>query len=994
MLKAILLALLILPVKILSQDTKSDYEQGKKAYDEGRYTDAIRLNEQALAEVRMKEPGGDLHSRILNNLGIAYIANGNYQQAILFLEEKIKLEEKLNSNPSRHASAHSNLAHAYEASGNISAALPHFIAAVESMKTQVDPSDKSFISMLFHTADIAFNLKEYEVCEKYFKEVLALNLPLSSDQLRYINEGIGMSYYYLQEYENAEEYLITTTALYDKLYGRKDVKFLTVLNKLGANYFGAGYYGKAEECYREVYNTTKDMDQPNNETLASAANNMGTIYTSYNDYSKAWEYFREALSIKAKIYSKEDPKYLTGLMNLAALYIKAGLSKEGLKTEQEVSAILASVPDPDPQVLMINQINMAASMVELGQAKAAEVEYGKVLARDPANYSALSSMGMVKRSQNKLSESETYFIKALAAAERNTPAKITQAIWELAKIYQQQKGWEKSQQYYTRAIDRTLTDLVKDFIYQTEEEKLAYLANNLKSANDFMMHSVDEYQHGRPMLTRKALEYEMYMRGIVLNSMVELRKWIEIHGTNEQKQYYERWNSIKAFLGNSALQIIHESDVEIHGGDQIQRLVNRMEKKMIGSLAATMQLPARISMDQLAGTLKDGEAAVEIMRLSTGDTTNTIHYIAMIVTNKMKDHPEVIMLGTETLEKKYLPYYQNSIKAHIIDTISYVQFWKPVQQKLESLKVNRIYLAADGVYHKVNINTLYDTDTKTYSLDKVKVNYVTSCADILQAGVLKPTKTALLVGNPLYGKVERDAEKRGTVFALLPGTETEIVAVSKLMTDNRWKVETYLQGAAKEGVIKKAQSPDVLHIATHGFFVGETYAEKINVKNENIQRTSNYEEFSGSDKMILQNDRMLRSGLIFAGANDMLLETPDMSNIMKNDDGYLTAFEASSLNLSNTQLVVLSACSTGLGDAVAYEGVFGLQRAFRLAGARNIMMSLWEVSDEATSELMIAFYKEWFRTGNLTESFATAQQQLRKKYVHPYYWGSFVLVGK
>jgi CHAT domain-containing protein len=175
-------------------------------------------------------------------------------------------------------------------------------------------------------------------------------------------------------------------------------------------------------------------------------------------------------------------------------------------------------------------------------------------------------------------------------------------------------------------------------------------------------------------------------------------------------------------------------------------------------------------------------------------------------------------------------------------------------------------------------------------------------------------------------------------------------------------------------------SPQVIHLATHGYFFPDT-------KNRDEVRGMRDDEpvFKTSDQP------MIRSGLILAGGNHAWKTgrplRPDV------EDGILTAYEISQMDLSGTELVVLSACETGLGDIDGNEGVYGLQRAFKIAGAKYLVMSLWQVPDQQTQELMAAFYENWLtKKMGIPDAFRAAQQSVRDRYDHPFFWAGFVLV--
>jgi CHAT domain-containing protein len=176
-------------------------------------------------------------------------------------------------------------------------------------------------------------------------------------------------------------------------------------------------------------------------------------------------------------------------------------------------------------------------------------------------------------------------------------------------------------------------------------------------------------------------------------------------------------------------------------------------------------------------------------------------------------------------------------------------------------------------------------------------------------------------------------------------------------------------------MVKSTKNPRVFHIATHGFFKNSTK----NSDNDILRSSAAASE-----------NPLLRTGLMLSGAGDILNQTSFNYNI---EDGILTAYEAMNLSFDDTDLVVLSACETGLGDVTAGEGVYGLQRAFIVAGAKTLIMSMFKVNDEATQKLMVKFYQKWLESGNKRQSFIEAKKEIRNEFKDPIYWGAFIMIG-
>lgn len=270
------------------------------------------------------------------------------------------------------------------------------------------------------------------------------------------------------------------------------------------------------------------------------------------------------------------------------------------------------------------------------------------------------------------------------------------------------------------------------------------------------------------------------------------------------------------------------------------------------------------------------------------------------------------------------------------------------------------------------------------SPEKVELSAVKGASESMDATVLS---RGIIRGWPI-------------TFPELPGTLKEANAIQKIATDGT--IQMFIKDRALEENVKKLQHPQVLHIATHGFFLEDVERLPENTSLRGVggirptETAIQAQKETKLAKSVELRNPLLRSGLALAGANRLADNIPLPEGA---DDGILTAAEVTSLDLYGTDLVVLSACETGLGEVHRGEGVSGLRRAFRIAGARNIIMSLWSVPDEETAWLMESFYKHYLRGEKASVALNKARAVLRDRlierdgFAHPYYWAAFILEG-
>ena len=558
------------------------------------------------------------------------------------------------------------------------------------------------------------------------------------------------------------------------------------------------------------------------------------------------------------------------------------------------------------------------------------------------------------------------------------------------------KRFEEAQDAY-----RTLFDLngswINDIIFTFGEKAfVTYYNSKLKDGyenfHSFVKLAKEKQTDLYPQLAQQAFNNLLFTKSISLKG-TEKRKELFLN-TNDKNitALYEQWIEKKQQLlrqymkadeptGIDTANMINQAVIK-KMQDDVNHLENELTIKAKDFKKYLQLIPP--DWEKVRDQLKEGEASIEMIRFQWRDQvyySDTNYYAAYIIT-KNSQYPEVVYLpdAATDLENKFFKRYKNYIKLKTDDKESYSRYWKPIKERLTG--ISKVFFSPDGVYHLINLSTLKNQESGQFVLDEMEIHYTTSGLDVSKGIANNKIETSVLFGRPLYKTITPSTTTVSTgktrafvsnfkdkIIPDLPGTEEEILAIKDELGLAKIGVTTFLKEQATEDKIYKLHSPGILHIATHGYW---------SPAGENA--TDGYRTFNA----------MVNSGLLLSGVVNYYSEPvyPDTY------DGILTAYEAQNLDLENTALVVLSACETSLGYLDAGEGVYGLQRAFRAAGAGNIMTSLWKVDDAATRDFMIVFYQQYLKTKEINSSFLAAQKAIKEKYIHPYFWGAFVMVGK
>lgn len=1009
----------------------------------GHYADAEKLYQRVLSiQEKALGPNDPKVATDLNNLAVLYEQQGRYTEAEPLYRRAIAIDQKaLGPEDSGLALDFNNLAALYYKQGKYADAEPLYAKALAIHLKKLGKDSPTVATDLNNLGALYTEEGKYPTAEATYQRALAIDEkalgPQHSSVAMDLN-NLAALYEQQARYAEAEPLYRRALAIREKVLGPDHPEVASSLNALAALYLAQGKYAEAEPLYRHALAIGEKSLGPNHPFVALTLSNLAQLSKAQGKFVEAEPLYRRAISIDLKTLGQEHPRVATGLNNLATLYIEEGRFADAEKLLRGALAINENALGQSHPTVAKNLNNLAECYINEGKSAEAKPLLERALAiaekiygpNHPDVATDLINLAGVYEDEGKYAEADPLFRRALSILENSVGPdhpKTGEALMNLAvNCY----GWDKpeaAEPYFDRRLGNLAKQFESNFTYMSERERLGFLRTVAGAFPLFFSFSL-KYHERDPALAGKMYDVLLWEKGFIAASAAALRAKILASGDKEAMTLLDKLTAKKTQLAGLISAPQGDPAQWRKAIGQLAQEANDLEKELVkrsAALSAEKTL-AHVTWRDVQKTLKPGEAAVEFVRFQfhNGKSwTGTFYYAALVVTPQ-STVPSFIVLGeAQKLESDPMAGYRASVgrtrgfavqetpaaAGGASSSAAYDAFWKPIEPALAATKV--VYVSADGVLNQIPLGLLEDGTGKLL-LEKYDLRPVNRTKDLLRPQHAAASKTAVLFGNPKFNLTEpeqraalerlnRGNQQRSLVAAAavgtgpqsreahggplppLPGTQIEVDAVGKLLKQAQWQVDPYTGDRALEEVFDRLRSPRLVHVATHGFFLSD---QEIAQEKKNTGKPS--------PRIV---DPMLRSGLYFAGADRAGSGAPPAAGL---EDGVLTAYEATQLDLQGTELVVLSACETGLGEQQNGEGVFGLRRGLQEAGAEAVLMSMWSVPDQETQELMTLFYQGWL--GGLDKHAALRQAQMkeretvRQRYGKdlPYYWGAFVLVGR
>ena len=835
-------------------------------------------------------------------------------------------------------------------------------------------------AFIYYRLGLAYqNQEDLYLANKYYEKAIEADQDklLRYQILKRMVYSLTFAHRYEEAAEKADELLSITIQIGPESRQHADALIATAHNKqsMGLLREGLNLHKKGLDIYSSILESSES-------DLLMTQMDHGYFYLFSGDYDVAANIIQTAVDGIRK-YHGENLYWISGMNNLAAINRMQGNLNQALVIQREVIKKAPYTTDLVPSQIAEFHDTMGHIYFELGQNDSALYHYNIALAKwentmgaDDYEYAqTLNKVSRLKIAQGQYKEGIELSLKV-----RDIVKRISQDNWRMLLSYYSPLSYgyyldgqmEKAKEVFSEDNAFYIDYIRKYFSSMTEHQRKKFYETFEQYISGYLTIG-SQLASGDSEYLDELLHFQQQTKGILLNSELAVKQKIKSLGDTAIFNLYNNVNQLKTDIGNYSKLSDTELDNLHISLDSLKDLLSNKEEYLMLATNIYGDKPDLKSQQEISVMVKRKEAVLELIKIPIFDfsrmkSSDSTIYAGILMFRKPDKNQLIIINDGNQVDKIVNTIYQNSQKYQLKESMSYETMWRPFENELE--KTKRIFISNDGAYHKINLQTLMNPDG-TYLMDRfqfINVPSVNSIEDYRQTISLRKlngrSNEIVVIGNPIFNFQMDSTGTRGSQYSNLPGTEEEVKSIVGLFrTRSGYNANSLTQEQASELNLKQIKSPLILHIATHGYF----------------------------DVNSAKKDPLLGSGLLLNGAGDSFNSSIEKWTEL-DDDGILTSYEAQALNLDDTELVILSACETGLGTIENGQGVYGLQRSFKKAGAHFMIMSLWKVNDQVTQELMTAFYDNWINGESLREAFQNAQDEIKEKYKHPFYWGAFVLI--
>ena len=974
-------------------------------YQKGRYSEAIKVAKEALqlAET-IFDPDHPNVATSLYHLAGLYKVTGDYANAEPLLKRSLAIREKVLGPDHLDVGTCLNLlATLYQGIGDYANAEPLLMRSVEIAEKAFGPDNPDVATSLNNLALLYQTQGKYVEAESLYKRSLDIR---------------------------------------EKTLGPDHPNVATSLNNLAALYKIQGKYIEAEPLYKRSLAIKKKAFGPDHPNVTVSLNNLAVLYEEMGDYASAEPLYKRSLEIAEKALGPDNPDVATRLNNLALLYQTQGKYVEAESLYKRSLEIGEKALGPDHPDVAGRLNNLAGLYMKMGSYASAEPLFKRSLASmekalgpdHPNVATCLSNLALFYQGIGDYANAEPLFMRSLEIEEKALGPdhpNVATSLNNLAKIYAAKDNFNKAHSLFvrTQSIDEKLIDQVMGFV--SEDRQTLFLTarqGNLEIAlNLVAMHLKED-----PSARKIALDIWLRRKGIVLETQRRFQEALMYSDDPKAVSTFQKLAKIRSQLSQLVFRGLGEDKPEVYQKKIVDLEIQKSDlEAKLSSLSQAYALKKKIEKadsTKVAEALPKKTVLLEFVRIRTYDFKQKgsknlwlpPHYIAFLLHAGKGDRVEMVDLGeAEEIDKVITQFKKelgasmgsNAIRAMKTSRKLHDLVFDPLRKALDDVK--EIFISPDGNMNLIPFEVLQEPNGK-FLIEDYTFNYLAAGRDILGFGEIREKgSSALLMGDPDFdlgterkastlrklnlapgeseGMTRGSSDMRDFSFQRLPGTREEVEIIKDLLGND--DVDLYTGEEALEEILKQKGTPLLLHLATHGFFLSDQPLPDLN--EEGIRSFQIVGIDGPIKKGVTIKNPLLRSGIALAGANNAL-----SSGNAGKSDGIVTAEKILGLRLRGTDMVVLSACETGLGEVKSGEGVYGLRRAFIQSGAKSLVMSMWSVPDRETKELMVEFYKN-IQSGGMNRSQALRQAELKQmqvvkeRYGHtnPICWGAFVFLG-